>query len=110
MSQPTSVNDPSAAKTVQPEIKLTRTADYRDGYANSVQVKMSVWDLHLLFGTMRQDTAEQVDIENFQGVYLSPQQAKALWSMLGHNLAQYEQTFGPLTLEPKLPQSGGPVH
>jgi hypothetical protein len=110
MSQPTAPNDSTASKTAQPDLKLTRTADYRDSYANSIQVKMSVWDFFLVFGTIHQDSAEQVDIENFQGVYLSPQQAKALWNILGHNLAQYEQTFGPLALEPKLPQAGGPVH
>jgi len=110
MSQPTSPLDPTASKTTQPDLKLTRTADYRDSYANSIQVKMSVWDFFLVFGTMHQDSAEQVDIENFQGIYLSPQQAKALWNILGHNLAQYEQAFGPLALEPKLSQAGGPIN
>jgi Protein of unknown function (DUF3467) len=94
----------------QPNVKLTPTADYRDGYANSVQVRMSVWDFFLVFGTMTQDSPEEVQLHNFQGVYLSPQQAKALWNVLGHNLAQYEQTFGTLALEPQLPPPAGPVH
>ena len=93
----------------QPTLKLISTEDYRDGYANSVQVRMSVWDFFLVFGTMTQDSPEEVQVNNFQGVYLSPQQAKALWNVLGHNLAQYEQTFGSITLE-QLPQSGGPVN
>ena len=38
----------------QPMLKLTATEDYRDGYANSVQVRMSVWDFFLVFGTMSQ--------------------------------------------------------
>ena len=38
--------------------------------------------------------------ESFQGVYLSPQQAKALANMLENNLKQYEQTFGTITIEP----------
>jgi hypothetical protein len=110
MSQSTSPNDPNATKSAQPEIKLTRTPDYRASYANSVQVRMSVWDFSLIFGTVHQDSAEQVDIENFQGIFLSPQQAKALFNLLGNNLAQYEQTFGAIALEPKLPPSGGPVN
>ena len=93
----------------QPQLKLTNTEDYRDGYANSVQVRMSVWDFFLVFGTMTQDSPEELNVKNFQGIYLSPQQAKALWNVLGHNLSQYEQTFGPLSLEP-LPQPEGPVH
>ena len=93
----------------QPEIHLERAEDYRDSYANSVQVRMSVWDFHLVFGTMHQEKPEEVSLLNFQGVYLSPQQAKALWNVLGHNLAQYESTFGKLALEPQLP-NGGPVN
>jgi flagellar protein FlaG len=41
-----------------------------------------------------------VNIRNHQGIFLSPQQAKALWNVLGQNLAQYEQAFGALNLEP----------
>jgi hypothetical protein len=93
----------------QPIVKLTNTEDYRDGYANSVQVRMSVWDFFLVFGTMSQQNPEELTVKNFQGIYLSPQQAKALWNVLGHNLAQYEQTFGSITLE-QLPQVGGPVN
>ena len=97
------------ANQAQPNVKLTSTPDYRDGYANSVQVRMSVWDFFLVFGTMSQQSADELTVRNFQGIYLSPQQAKALWNVLGHNLAQYEQTFGSITLE-QLPQAGGPVN
>ena len=94
----------------EPVLKLTNTEDYRDGYANSVQVRMSVWDFFLVFGTMSQQSAEELTVKNFQGIYLSPQQAKALVNILSHNLAQYEQTFGPIALDQQLPQPGGPVH
>ncbi len=97
----------------QPKINLSKSPAYRESYANSVQVRMSVWDFFLVFGTMRQDTPAEVEIENLQGIYISPQQAKALWNVLGHNLAQYEQTFGPLALEPKFTpptSTGGPVN
>ena len=96
-------------ETDQPTVKLTNTPDYRDGYANSVQVRMSVWDFFLVFGTMAQQNPQELNVANFQGIYLSPQQAKALWNILGHNLAQYEQTFGSVTLE-QLPHPGGPVN
>jgi len=96
--------------TEQPTVSMTKGEHYRDSYANSVQVRMSVWDFFLVFGTMHQPAPDQVAIENFQGIYLSPQQAKALLNVLGHNLAQYEQTFGPLALEPHFPPPGGPVH
>lgn len=85
---------------------MTKADHYRDSYANSVQVRMSVWDFQLVFGTMQQEAATHIDLNNFQGVYLSPQQAKALWNVLGANLAQYEQAFGKLSLEPITPMGG----
>ena len=103
MSQPKQNPDP-------PTVTARHAEHYRDSYANSVQVRMSVWDFFLVFGTMHQESPEEVKIENFQGIYLSPQQAKALLNVLGHNLAQYEQTFGALALEPQYVPTGGPVH
>jgi len=96
--------------TPEPKLNLSTTPDYRDGYANSVQVRMSVWDFLLVFGTMSQDSPDELNVKNFQGIYLSPQQAKALFNVLGHNLAQYEQTFGTIALDQQAPQPGGPVH
>jgi hypothetical protein len=97
------------AQNEQPTLKLSNTSEYRSGYANSVQVRMSVWDFFLVFGTMHQESQDEVNVQNFQGIYLSPQQAKALWNVLGNNLAQYEQAFGELVLEP-LPPQGGSVN
>ncbi len=95
--------------TPQAEVHFKKTEDYRETYANSVQVRMSVWDFQLVFGTMHQASPTEVDLNNFQAVYLSPQQAKALWNVLGHNLAQYEQTFGKLVLEPVHPAPSAPI-
>ncbi len=87
----------------QPKIQLTSSADYREGYANSVQIRVNLWDFFLMFGTVNQMAPDQVAIQNFQGVYLSPQQAKALSNVLQQNLSQYEATFGEIRLEPKQP-------
>ncbi len=84
----------------QPKIHLVNTADYRENYANSVQVRVNLWDFFLMFGTVNQTDPETVDIHNFQGVYLSPQQAKALFNILQQNLSQYENTFGEIKLAP----------
>lgn len=94
-----------------PVVSLIPSADYRENYANSVQVQMSVWDFRLTFGTAHQESEEKVTINAFEAIYLSPQQAKALWNVLGQNLVQYEQTFGQLSLDPKSPPPhAGPVH
>ena len=83
------------------KIQLVQTNDYREGYANSVQVRVNLWDFFLLFGTVNQTAADSVSIQNFQGVYLSPQQAKALYNVLQQNINQYEATFGEVKLEPQ---------
>jgi len=90
----------------QPKIHLTNAPDYREGYANSVQIRVNLWDFFLLFGQVNQTAPDQVSIQNFQGVYVSPQQAKALLNVLQQNVSQYEGTFGEIKLEP---QSGANV-
>jgi len=95
----------------QPQVKLVQTDDYRESYANSVQVRVSVWDFQLIFGRASSESPDEVTIRNQQAIFLSPQQAKALWNVLGQNIAQYEQAFGTLNLEPQtqnFPQ--GPVN
>jgi len=82
-----------------PKLQLMSTPDYRESYANSVQIRVNLWDFFLLFGTMAQTAPDQVTINNFQGLYLSPQQAKALLNVLTQNISQYEATFGEIKLE-----------
>jgi flagellar protein FlaG len=55
---------------------------------------------------VNQTAPDQVSIQNFQGVYVSPQQAKALLNVLQQNVSQYEGTFGEIKLEP---HSGGSI-
>src|SRR5579864_7870667 len=86
---------------VPPKIQLINTPEYRENYANSVQVRVNLWDFLLLFGRVNQTSPENVAIHNFQGVYVSPQQAKALLNVLQQNVTQYESAFGEIRLEPK---------
>ena len=94
-------------QTPAPKIQLVTTTEYREGYANSVQIRVNLWDFFLLFGLVNQTSPESVSIHNFQGVYLSPQQAKALLNVLQQNVNQYETAFGEIQLGPRGP--GGPV-
>jgi len=93
----------------QPKINLLNAPDYRENYANSVQVRVNVWDFFLVFGTLQQQSETQVEVKNFQGVYLSPQQAKALVSILQQNVSGYESAFGEIKLDPRM-TAPGPVH
>jgi Protein of unknown function (DUF3467) len=93
----------------QPNIKLLNAPDYRENYANSVQVRVNVWDFFLVFGTLQQQSESQVEVKNIQGIYLSPQQAKALMSILQQNIAGYESAFGEIKLDPRM-AAAGPIH
>jgi Protein of unknown function (DUF3467) len=97
------------ANPTQPNVKLTNTPDYRESYANSVQIRVNVWDFFLVFGTLTQQSETQVEIQNFQGIYLSPQQAKALLGVLQQNVTGYENAFGEIKLDPRM-MPHGPVH
>lgn len=97
------------ANQTQPSVRLTNTDDYREAYANSVQIRVNVWDFFLVFGTLTQQSETQVEIRNFQGIYLSPQQAKALLGVLQQNVTGYENAFGEIKLDPRM-MPPGPVH
>ncbi len=84
----------------EPKVNIIANDDYREGYANSVQVRGSLWDFFLQFGTLGKQSPQEVEIHAFQGVYLSPQQAKALYTVLGENIKQYEATIGEIRLAP----------
>jgi hypothetical protein len=95
---------------VQPKVNLVNNPDYREHYANSVQIRVSLWDFFLMFGVVNQTSPDTVNIHNFEGIYLSPQQAKALMNVLQQNVSQYENTFGEIKLEPlQGAQQQGPV-
>jgi flagellar protein FlaG len=84
-----------------PHIQLVKAPEYRENYANSVQVRVNLWDFFLSFGVINQTAPDAVAIHNFQGIYLSPQQAKALMNILHQNVSQYESAFGEIRLEPQ---------
>ena len=90
----------------QPRISLEKASNYVEEYANSVQIRVNLWDFFLSFGVLDPTSPENVQIHNFQGVYLSPQQAKALTNVLNQNIQQYESAFGEIRLEP---HAGGAV-
>lgn len=83
------------------KIKVARRADFRESYANSVQMRVNLWDFYMEFGTVSQTDPELVNIETFQGIFLSPPQAKALLNVLQQNVTQYENTFGEIKLDAK---------
>ena len=82
-------------------ISLEKASNYLEEYANSVQIRVNLWDFFLMFGKINQTAPDSVSIENFAGIYVSPQQAKALLNILQQNIGQYEAAFGEIKLEPR---------
>jgi hypothetical protein len=82
-----------------PKVQIANLPEYRENYANSVQIRASLWDFLLMFGIATQQAPDAVNIQNFQGIFLSPQQAKALLNVLQQNITQYESAFGEIRLE-----------
>ena len=107
--RPKSFTLPAMNNPIQPNVKLISDPSYRENYANSVQMRVNIWDFFLIFGTLQQQSETQVEIRNFQGIYLSPQQAKALLGLLQQNVASYEGAFGEIKLDPRM-NPPGPVH
>src|SRR5689334_7013472 len=89
-----------------PKIQLVSTPEYRENYANSVQVRLSLWDFYMSFGRVAEAAYDSVTIQNIQGIYVSPQQAMALLNVLQQNVTQYESAFGEILLEPQSPGGG----
>jgi hypothetical protein len=42
------------------KIQLINTPEYRENYANSVQVRVNLWDFFLMFGRVAQTAPDQV--------------------------------------------------
>ena len=84
----------------QPDkVRVVRTEDFREDYANSVQVNVSVWDFFLQFGRLTVAAGSEVTFSSSVGIYMSPQQAKALHLVLAQNVAQYESAFGKIQID-----------
>ncbi|MGH9465929.1 MAG: DUF3467 domain-containing protein [Terriglobales bacterium] len=83
-----------------PRVRVTLNPDYREQYANSVQIRPSTWDFLLQFGLLEQQQPEEIEIHLSQGIYLSPQQAKAVLHLLRTHMENYEKAFGEVQLQP----------
>jgi hypothetical protein len=82
------------------KVETYRTPEYTEKYANQVYVRGGFLDVAIRFGiSIRPEPAEdngQMVVEYFQGILMSPQEAKILAGMLSEEVRRYEECFGPL--------------
>jgi len=92
----------------QPQLNVAQTEDYRESYANSVQVRVSVWDFQLVSACLS-ESPDQVTIRNHQAIFLSRSRRKHC-GMCWADIAQYEQAFARSTWSRKAGFPQGPVN
>jgi hypothetical protein len=90
-------------KTVSPaqKVEIIAASGYRQIYANNVALRATNWDFLLDFGKIISSSADKLVVESEVGVYLSPQQAKALLMSLGATIKEYEKVAGEIPGPPK---------
>lgn len=98
MKNPTPANP---APPEPPNVEMVRSAGYRQTYANSVALRTTNWDVFLDFGKIVSASEKGLSVETEVGVYLSPQQAKALSKVLAKTISDYEKQFGEIQTEAK---------
>ena len=90
-NEKTSVRPSLVSTPATTNVELKQSPEYRQIYANNVAIRATNWDLLLDFGKIVSASADKLVVESELGVYLSPQQAKALVESLSTVIAQYEK-------------------
>jgi hypothetical protein len=80
---------------------LRRSPDYRAYYSNTTQFLATQIDVCLIFGRLLPDENGGGYHEQTCSVGISWEQAKVLAIILGQQVHQHEQDFGPLVIRPK---------
>jgi hypothetical protein len=87
-------------KTTKKKREATRSEQYRNVYANSIQLQVNVWDFRVVFGEIQDSTDEAIRIEEQVRVTMSPQHTKAFLDLLSTHVQKYEAAFGEIRTSP----------
>ena len=60
MGQHQVMDSPSQPK--QPRVRITLAPEYRENYANSIQIRVNLWDFFLQFGLIHQQSPDEVEL------------------------------------------------
>ena len=74
------------------------SADHIDRWSNDVLVAHTPWDFMILFGIVKQATAEKLTAEQHVTMRLSPTFMKRVAETMRTNIARYEQTYGEIQM------------
>ncbi len=93
-----------------------KSADYTEKYCNNLAVECRLLDFRLRFGLSVYPEAGDVSpfmVEFFQGIIISPTEARDLAALLAQEVRRYEECFGPipmLKVEPPAPKIEEAAH
>lgn len=82
----------------QRSIERIYPESYATVYANSVDLKVSVYDFVLDFGMVTEATDEKLTVQQSIRVVMSPQHVKVFAPLLLEKLRQYEARWGELRI------------
>lgn len=88
----------------QPEVKFVKADNFRNIYANNVQISSSFMDVVMMFGQIVGLEGGILEVENQARVVMSPQEAKLFTILLVQQIAAYERQFGAVKLPPNMLQ------
>lgn len=108
--QPEEQSDDEKNASQQPsrEVESRRSDTFLSLYANSVNIRLTPWDVQLIFGEILEADERKLVIENHLAVTLSPQHAKALLNALSGQVQAYERQFGEIRYTPVQPKTEQP--
>lgn len=72
--------------------------DYFTAYANSANFAHTFFDFQIHFAEIKVRNAQNVAVENFATIIMSPQHAKAFLEHMTQNVALYEARFGEIKI------------
>jgi hypothetical protein len=75
-------------------------------YANNVAFRTTFWDFTMDLGTIVEVSEERLVVQGAATVIMSPQHAQIFHEVLGKQLHQYREKFGPIPRAPNSDEVG----
>jgi Protein of unknown function (DUF3467) len=86
---------------IKQQTSSTRSTNFQEYYANNCNLRMTNWDVLFEFGKITGISEHGVAVVSDIGVYVSPQQAKAMLGALIDQVNKFEHAFGEIIIQPK---------
>jgi hypothetical protein len=77
-----------------------RSSDFHSVYSNSVKMRVTAWDITLVFQRVTEMPPGILALEDLTEITMTATQAKTLGMALTEAVKSYEETFGEIVLDP----------